>query len=230
MKQFAFFIILCLLTIPIITYAQVTDTFEGTELNAIWTFYNGGDSNCSITVSGGNAEIDAPLPVAHNLWTTGNNNAPRLLQPVPDIDFTIEVKFESTPINHYQMQGIIIQENNSKFLRFGTYYGTEPMLFCAAINGGSTTGIANNILSSIPHFLRVERSGNNWTYYYSDDGTNWSNITSFPTPSVLGTFEIATAGFYAGNADDSYAFTSVVDYFWNTWQYFAFENKKINKN
>lgn len=183
------------------------DFFPETTPQGFWSFYNPlGDA--VLTMSGTNAEIFIPAGTAHDLYTT-NYSAPRLLQDAPDTDFTIEVKFESTPTTQYQLQGIIVQTDDDTFIRFGTYYGSSPYLFLAAIDNGSLMQPAQNVsLSVIPHYLKVERSGDDWTYSYSDDGATWT-----VGASINQTFTVVKAGFYAGTSGSNPAFTANADYF-----------------
>ncbi|MCK5086911.1 MAG: DUF1349 domain-containing protein, partial [Melioribacteraceae bacterium] len=185
------------------------DFFPETTANSFWRLYDPvGDADLLLT--GTNAKLSVPAGVEHNLWTS-NSDAPRLLQSAPDADFTIEVKFESTPTTQYQLQGIIVQETNDKFIRFGTYSSGSPNLFCVVIDG--TTLIQTPSVPAISitqHFLRVERSGDTWTYSYSDDGTSWNVAATFTQA-----FAVTEVGFYAGNAGGNPAFTANADYFMN---------------
>ncbi len=207
------FIIIVLILIPLITNAQVTpisdDFFPETTPQSFWRFYDPvGDSNLLLT--GTNAKISVPYGVEHDLWTD-NSDAPRLLQDSPDIDFIIEVKFESTPATQAQLQGIIVQETNDRYIRFGTYSDGSPKLFCVVIDG--TTMIQNPsvpTVSLLPHFIKVERAGDIWTYSYSDDGESWDIAATFTQ-----VFTVTEVGFYAGNAGVNPAFTANADYFMN---------------
>ncbi len=213
-KQFRIFIIITgLVIIPLVTNAQVTpisdDFFPETTLNSFWRFYDPvGDSNLLLT--GTNAKISVPVGVEHDLWTD-NSDAPRLLQAAPDSNFTIEVKFESTPTTQHQLQGIIVQETNDRYIRFCTYSNGTPLLFCVVIDG---TNIIQNLsvpsISILPHFIKVDRTDDTWTYSYSDDGESWDVAATFTQ-----VFTVTEVGFYSGNAGVNPAFTANADYFMN---------------
>ena len=66
----------------------------------------------SITVSIVDAQlvIDVPADTAHDAFN--GNNAPRVMQATQDIDFQIEVKFDSGLSLPYQQQGIIIEQDS----------------------------------------------------------------------------------------------------------------------
>lgn len=192
--------------------AQTSDNFyNDTSPKSFWRFFDPvGD--VTLNMSGTNAEIEIPSGTSHDLWTGANNDAPRLLQSVSNTDFSVEVKFESVPGTQYQLQGIIVQETDSKYLRMGTYSSNSGRLvFAAFIDGSSQTIFTNtSIGSDIAYFIRVERTGNDWNYSYSTDGTNYTTAASFT--QVLTATEV---GFYGGNAGGNPAFTASADYFWN---------------
>ena len=124
------------------TSSLLSDDFNPatTEANPVWRFYDPyqGVSGASLlTLDGSNALIEIPGGLSHDLWA-GNNRAPRLLQPAADEDFAIEAKFESTPVAQYQLQGIIVQQDDDTFLRFSTYHdGSSLRVFVAYIDGGA---------------------------------------------------------------------------------------------
>ncbi len=188
------------------------DFYPETTAQAFWRFFDPlGD--CTQIMDGTNAKIDIPSGQSHDLWTGSGNRAPRLLQSAPNADFGIQVKFDSIPVEQYQMQGLIVQQTDNTFLRFGTYHsGTSPMLFCAFIDGGANTTFLNTAPTPavIPRYLKVARTNNNWTYSYSSDSTNWKTAVAFSQG-----INVTEVGFYAGNHTPNPAFTGNADYFMN---------------
>ncbi len=208
-----FFILIFLFGIHTMMNAQPysDDFYPETTIQSPWTFYNPvGDA--TLTWTGTNAEIAVPSGTGHDLYTGVDNLAPRMLQPAPNTDFQTEVKFESVPSSTYQLQGIIVQEDNDTFIRFGSYYGNGPKLYVAVIDGSSKiqTPTVTTITAS-PAYLRVSRTGDNWVYEISDDGSSWAMAASFTQA-----FTVNQVGFYAGNAGGNPAFTASADYFMNT--------------
>ncbi len=194
-------------------FAQiVSDDFSPeTTIQTPWSFYDPlGDA--TLTLTGTNAEISVPAGTSHDLYDS-NRDAPRLLQPAPDSDFQIEVKFESAMSANIQVQGVIVQVTNDTFLRFDAFYSGGYKLFSAFIDGTASPDVKLNGTASVtPNYLRVTRVGDDWTFEYSDDGSAWVTATTFT--HVLTVNEV---GFYAGNAGGGLpAHTASVDYFWNT--------------
>jgi hypothetical protein len=194
--------------------AVISDDFSGTSLNtSLWTIVNPiGDATAA--VSGGAVRLHLPAGVDHDVWTSGNR-AIRLMQPVADADFEVEVKFDSVVGPKYQMQGILVEQEPGTFLRFNVQGdGTSARFFAASFMGGTPTTRLNKTLAAGPrYYLRVAREGTLWRFRYSYDGTIWTTIGTFTQ-----TLTVREVGVFAGNAQGatSPAFTAVVDYFFNT--------------
>ena len=200
----------------------VSDDFSKPELNtSIWTFIN--PKNDAIIAISGNGTKNALLSIAipastgtHNIWDF-ENNAPKLMQNASNKDFEIEIKFQSRMNKSYQMQGVIIQQDNLKFIRFDFesdgYNNTN--IFAATFNNSIGTGLPliriGGTPSADPLYMRVKRSGDNWTMNYSSDGSNW--IQGFTFQYVL---KVTSVGLFVGNDGlPAPAHTGLVDYFFN---------------
>ena len=200
--------------------AILSDDFNAStpEPNPTWRFYdpydisNGKDSGeATLTYDGTNALIDVPKGMAHDLWKTENTNkAPRLLQATTNTDFKFEVKFETTPKIKHQLQGIIVQQNDNVFLRFDVFYNISSVqLFIAYVDGASGTVSTHKsiALPVSPNYRQVIRSGDNWTFRYSSDGSNWTDVTFSQQINVK------EVGVFAGTVGVNPNFLSSVDYF-----------------
>ena len=194
------------------------------EPNPTWRFYdpynttgNTDSGQSKLTFDGTNALIDIPGGLAHDLWNApGKNKAPRLLQTTSDTDLQFEVKFETSPSVKHQMQGIIVQESDSSFLRFDIFYSDSAggvKLFAAYVDASS--GETENykfvgLPNGSPAYRQVIRSGDNWTFRYSYDGSAWTNAVTFTKKLV-----VKEVGLFAGTAGINPSFLSSADYFMN---------------
>jgi hypothetical protein len=137
------------------------------------------------------------------------------MQPTNNTDFEIEVKFESEVTERYQEQGVMVEEDDQKFLRFEFYSdGEDTRIFAASLTGDSATPRANNVISGgAPLYMRVKREGDQWTQSYSYDGVDWMTSVTFTHPLT-----VTAVGTYAGNeiGASSPAHTADIDYFFNT--------------
>ncbi len=185
------------------------DDFNGAFDTGLWTFVDPvGDSSAS--TNGSQLEISVPGGTSHDLWTSGNDSA-RVMQSVVDDDFEIEAKFDSTVSQAYQIQGILVETDPNNFIRFDYYSnGSQTYIFATSFENGSPTVRVNQVIANTsPLFLRVGRVGNQWTYSYSSDGTNFTNAVTFNHITT-----VTSVGVFAGNAAGSNpAHTALVDYF-----------------
>jgi regulation of enolase protein 1 (concanavalin A-like superfamily) len=149
--------------------------------------------------------------MAHDLWKTENTNkAPRLLQATTNTDFKFEVKFETAPKVKHQLQGIIVQQNDNVFLRFDVFYNTSSVqLFIAFVDGasGNVTTHKSISLPTSPNYRQVIRTGDNWMFRYSSDGSTWIDVTFSQQMNVK------EVGVFAGTVGVNPKFLSSVDYF-----------------
>jgi regulation of enolase protein 1 (concanavalin A-like superfamily) len=191
----------------------VSDDFHQSALNTgLWTFIDPvGDG--SYSTNGTQLLLSVPAGTSHDVWKEGNL-APRVMQSASDTDFELEVKFETGVSEQYQLQGLIVEESEGNFLRFDFYStGGPARVFAASFTNGSPNAIkyTKTSLSSSPLYMRVSRSGDQWTQQYSSDGVNWETNISFAFSMT-----VTQVGVFAGNAGPSPAHTAAVDYFFNT--------------
>ncbi|MFZ3385030.1 MAG: DUF1349 domain-containing protein, partial [Candidatus Methanoperedens sp.] len=198
----------------------VSDDFSAPAINtSIWTIINPkNDSNLIITGNGTkNALLSITVPGTseHDIWT--GIDAPRLMQKASNRDFEIEVKFQSAMDSKKQIQGVLVQQDSTKFIRFDFESdGINTKIFAATFNNGIGTGIPFIVIgsspSTIPMYMRVKRVGDQWTMKYSPDGMNWT--TGFDFSYQL---NVTSIGPFVGNADfPTPAHTGLIDYFFNT--------------
>ncbi|MEK9136592.1 MAG: immunoglobulin domain-containing protein, partial [Bacteroidota bacterium] len=184
---------------------------------SLWTFTNPGTPSTLSLVGTGTTDallsIAVPAGSSHDVWV-GGNNAPRIMQPANNIDFEVEVKFQSTMNAASQMQGVIVQQDANNFIRFDFVRGaTNTRIFAASFVGGTPT-VRNDIVitGGNPLWLRVKRQGNQWTGSHSTNGTTFT-----AAPSFNHTLTVSSIGPFIGNAGSPPpAFTGLVDYFFNT--------------
>lgn len=192
-----------------------SDDFNSCLLDPRWTFV---DPNglADYALTGTQAMITVPPGEDYNLWDQGNKSA-RLIQPAPNTDFWLEAKFETTPSQQFQIQGILVQESETDFMRFDFFHdGTELRVFAATVEGSfATKRKSEAIAPGDDLYLMVRRQGNAWRVWYGYDGENWTTIGSFKHQ-----INVTAAGVFAGsnfrNNDQAPGYTAVVDYFFNT--------------
>lgn len=203
---------------PLNNAGIVSDDFNACELDrSRWLFVDPvGD--CTVDIVGpGTGEVRAAISVPagtnHEIWWHGNYS-PRLLQQAEDSDFQIVAKFLTVPTAKYQMQGIIVQQDEANLIRAELFSdGSDLRFFCATfVNGEPTTRTNQIVPMGQPLYLRVTRNGDVWTVQHGYDGETWNSTVSFTFALT-----VTAVGPHAGNAGvNPPAFTAEVDYFLNT--------------
>ncbi len=192
----------------------VSDDFSGSSLGAAWTFTDPvGDDE--LVLNGSQAVISVAPTVAHEAFKP-SNKAPRLLQAAPAGDFSVQAKFDTPMTTKWQEQGIVVAKSATEFLRFEVYYDGSLHGLAAQYAGSATPVTFGNtpITASAPVYLRVTRTGDDWVFAYSDDGTTFTEIASFTL-----TYAPVSFGPYAGNkpaaTGSAPGFNAAIDYFAN---------------
>ena len=116
-----------------------------------------------------------------------------------------------------QAQGVIFEESPGNYVRFDLFSSIGRMFaYSATIESGSETAIGTvdaAVAGLSPVWLRVTRSGDNWTAAWSADGVAFTDYATFTHAMT-----VRSVGTHAGNfgAGAAPAHTSLVDYFFNT--------------
>lgn len=196
-----------------------SDDFSAGYLGGRWEVVDPrGDGSVALTglgTSDARVELSVPAGVDHQPWTT--NDALRIVQQLADTDVELEAKFDSVPTAAFQEQGLLVEEDADSYLRFEVHHdGTTLRAFAARIVDGSASSVANVAIptggSSV--WLRVARTGDQWRFDTSTDGSSWVTRASFTQPLV-----VTHAGVFAGNFGPgplAPAWTAAVDYVFDT--------------
>ncbi len=193
-----------------------SDDFSQCVLNTNkWALINPvGDASFEMT--GTTARFNVPAGSAHNMWED-EKDALRIMQTTENVSFEIEAKFEDLPTDQEQMQGILIEQDDTNWLRFDVFYRKGNLV----VNAGETIdGSGKNLGSPIvidpgtstQVFLRLDRNGDTWNGSYSFDGNTWTTAKTF-----IRSLEVTATGVFVGNTMATSAdYVADVDYFFNT--------------
>ena len=203
-------------TFTVSSGGPVSDDFHGMTLNSNWTFYA---YCCGFQkMSGNDVLLVVPSVTSHDIY--GINQGVGILQTITDVDFEVEAKFDSLVTQGDQVEGILVQQDAQNFIWFATYYdGSATHVYAANTQGGTASQPYNNAITipsgSKSFWMRVKRSGANWTQSWSFDGTNYSSA-SFTQSLVVSAIGPAAGNDNDASNDPSPSFTGAVDYFMNT--------------
>jgi LmbE family N-acetylglucosaminyl deacetylase/regulation of enolase protein 1 (concanavalin A-like superfamily) len=174
-----------------------SDEFNGASIDMNrWSLVNpvGG---VSLSAVGGQALFDLSAGVQHDIWT-GSDSLPRLMQFAPNDNFEMTAKFDSAVSLAYQMQGLVVQQDANDLLRLEVHFdGADTNLFAASFVNGSASVVGDILVvpDGSPVYLRVRRTGDQWTFSYSSNGTAWTRSTSFTRAMT-----VTAVGLLAGNS------------------------------
>ncbi len=195
----------------------VSDDFHTGLLDPnVWTFIDPlGDCNYSLSGAGTAdawVNISVPAGTRHEVWDDGIN-VPHIIQSINDVNFEVEVKFES-PVNppQFQEQGLFIKQDEDHYIRFEFYSSNSTnKIFACTFNPSASVKINNDINNIAPLYMRIKHEFDQWTQSYSYDGENWLAGADFNYA-----IDANIIALYAGNAGTLPAHTASVDYFFNT--------------
>ncbi|MEL6828598.1 MAG: cadherin-like domain-containing protein, partial [Pseudomonadota bacterium] len=188
----------------------VSDDFSGGALDmSVWDIEGPSGISANVGADATDAFLELVTPDGnYDVWQA--NNGARAMQGIADEDFSLETRFLTTPSEKFQLQGFLIEEDSQNWLRFDTYSdGSRLFAFGAITTNGSSSGAFRvEIPERTAEYLRLDRSGDTWTFEYSQDGANWTT-----TGSIDHVLTATSAGVFAGNVRDATGFTARVDYF-----------------
>ena len=167
-----------------------SDEFSSSTMDPRWEVIDPyGGSIFDLTINPGYLFISTSSPPDKDLYGAVNFYAPRILQPASG-DITIETKVSTITNDNIQSAGIVLWKDESNFLRLerAQRYDFQEILFIGTINGVwsmpspevSNPGVVLHIPNINPTYLRMIRTGNVYSGYYSEDGVLWNfaaNIT-----------------------------------------------------
>jgi hypothetical protein len=161
-------------------------------------------------MTGSQLSVAIPAGPPHDIGT-GGIFAPRIVQPVRNADFEVELRCQSSLANGIQMQGVIVEQDSTNFIRFDILRDSSgTRVFAASYSDGIPT-VRNDtgIAGSGPFHLRVCRTGSLWMQRFSTNGIDWSGTAPFSHPLTVRLIE----PFFGTAGNPSPAFTGILDYF-----------------
>ncbi|WP_160116009.1 cadherin-like domain-containing protein [Candidatus Halocynthiibacter alkanivorans] len=189
----------------------VSDDFSNGVLDPVWNIEGPAGISAGLATSATEAWLELVTPDG-NYDVYNTNNGSRVMQSTTDTDFQLSTRFLSTPVEQYQLQGILVEQDADNWIRFDTYSdGSNLRAFAAVTLGGSSSAQISVIIpGGTAPYLRVTRAGDSWTLEYSVDGASWVTAGSF-----VQAMSISSVGVVAGNTGSATGYTAQVDFFEN---------------
>ena len=163
--------------------ASSNDEFNKTALNSsIWHWVNEDPATWSLDSNPGYMTIS---PRAGDIYGTGSTNAKNILLQNAPGDWTIETKLECSVRPHaaYQQGGLIAYQDMDNYIKLdweASNSSSTIIQVCREVNGSATSNSVNGSVvgSDNALWLRMVKIGNNYTAFYSTDGTNYNQVGS----------------------------------------------------
>lgn len=175
-----------------------------------WTFVDP-LADCSAAGVGSSpdiyAQITLPSGTAHSLSSL---NIPRLMKAANDVDFDVVLKPVVVPASGGQQYGLLFYEDADNWVACQIYNfsGTRSVYRESEIGGSSGNTFNAGSVNDI--YLRMTRVGDEWHFYTSTNGSSWTSRGGAFTAAI----NIATAGIWAGNFDNSGIPAYVAEFDW----------------
>jgi alpha-L-fucosidase 2 len=189
----------------------VNDDFNTDTLGSQWSWVREDPTNWNLTSNPGSMMISPRVGDVYGQTNTANNI---LLQNASG-DFTIETKatYSIKPHVSYQQGGLVVYQDDNNYVKVGweATGSTSSSIQLLKESGGSTTSvsIANPSISNNIIWYRIVKNGDNYTAYYSTDGTNFTSVGS--VSNTLGNTKV---GLYAINGSGTSTDLNILfDYF-----------------
>lgn len=154
------------------------DEFNSATLNSQWSWVREDNTHWSLTAVSGFMRITTQYG---DIYTTYADAKNILLQNATG-DWTITSKLTFKPSQNYQQAGLIVYQDDNNYVKIVRSYSTGNKFQFAKEVGGTfsdtkaTDGITGNI-----SYLKLVKSGNNYSGYYSADGTTYTQVGTTQT-------------------------------------------------
>jgi hypothetical protein len=150
------------------------DPYAGSVLDPAWTWIDEDPSHWSLTDNPGYLRIITQTPVQN-----------RLVLPMPEGDFEFRTRVLFTPTENFQFAGISLYLDDENFMNFGRAFCSVPPPTCEG-NAIYFDFVEGGVFEppNYPHptaeldeaYLRIVKSGNDYTGYVSTNGTFWELV------------------------------------------------------
>lgn len=167
--------------------ALTSSEFDGVALDSP-LYWDDPLSGCTITYEGDHVEVTVPDDATYHCWRNGNNDAPKIWQPL-GVSEDFAVTLYTSAINagawddYVTLLGLVVEESDTSFLRACIYAqnNNTEMLIAHVADDGSN-GTDNNGAITVPGneiWQRLVRVGDDYTHSYSTNGTDFTAFAAY---------------------------------------------------
>ncbi|GIO13184.1 hypothetical protein J19TS2_27390 [Cohnella xylanilytica] len=150
------------------------DEFDSGALNDQWHWIRENPNKWSLDARPGYMRIVAENGDIANGTASAKNI---LLTGAPDGDWTLETKLDGKPTSAWSQGGLIVYVNDDTYIRMTRLYGTgNQFQFDAKNKGERVHEETADTIGSSTAYLRIVKSGNTYSGYYSADGVAYAQV------------------------------------------------------
>lgn len=162
-----------------------SDEFNSTTLNSAWSWVNQDSTKWSLSERTGNMRITSQYGDLYQTQTSAKNI---LLRNAPTGDFSIVTKMNlMKPSDNFQQAGLTIYQDGNNYLKvtraYNGYAGGNVFQFGKEFGGAFSSQDVTDSIVGATVYLKITKSGNNYSAYYSSDGMSYTQIGSVQTAS-----------------------------------------------
>ncbi|MCB4457290.1 Ig-like domain-containing protein, partial [Leisingera sp. McT4-56] len=141
------------------------------------------------------------------------NNGARIVQAAADEDFQIITRWLTSPSEKFQGQGFLVEQDAGTWLRFDVYSNGSKLFAYGAVttDGDTRTKFKVSLGTTEMPYMRLTRTGDEWTFELSADGSNWTVSRSF-TEAIT----VTAVGLMSSSSGGAPGYIAEADYFENT--------------
>ena len=191
------------------TQTAFVDEFDGPDLKPKWEWVNP-KSDSSYSFSKEESWLEIYAASGSDLFMS-NLHAPRLLQEASG-DFAVEVRMKASSDDLPSVSGLLIWKDEDNYIRFERGMHLENEISLSSRIQGKYGQFGRGRLPSDVLHLRLERKGDVFSAYCSDDGEKWltCGCMDFPAedPIKVGIHALGNAGLRGEDMDTATRFGS----------------------
>jgi regulation of enolase protein 1 (concanavalin A-like superfamily) len=166
---------------PTATPVAGNDEFNSNTLGSQWSWVREDNTHWSLTAVSGYMRITTQTGDIYQTYADAKN----ILLQTATGDWTITTKMTFKPTQNYQAAGLIVYQDDNNYIKMArAYVSANKFQFATEVGGTFANSEATDSISSNISYLKIVKSGNNYSGYFSSDGTTYTQVWTTQTVSL----------------------------------------------
>jgi regulation of enolase protein 1 (concanavalin A-like superfamily) len=173
------------------------DEFNSSTLSSQWSWIRQDSAYWSLTAASGYMRITTEWgEFSHS--TPDNKNT--LIETAPSGDFTITTKLNGKPTANWAQGGLVVYQDDNNFFKMVRLYNNANQFQAGKeVSGTVTSAVVTDSIASTISYLKIVKSGTNYSGYYSSDGSAWTQVWTAQSMS-MSNIKIGIIAFNGGSS------------------------------